>query len=86
MAKKNKPAAKPAESVPNEPVEVAGDENALLEEGKFIAVDIGSNGTYEIHSIEGTKYNGRDRHVHLGGLTYEHVGEHRGVWAYRHLG
>lgn len=56
-----------------------------LDPSKFVAVDVGGTGGYSVHEMpEGMEKGSRT--IQLAGKTYEHVGEHRGVWAYRHLG
>lgn len=60
---------------------VAVDEE--LDPEKHVAVDLGANGVYTIYDSVERPFA---RTVNMNGKTYEHVGEHRGVWAYRHLG
>lgn len=88
MARKNKKATE-AET-PESSAAIAfpatdAPDDGPIEEGKFIAVDVGGGGAYEIHKVAPGD-TGKERTIRLMGRTYEHVGEHRGVWAYRYLG
>lgn len=80
------------EEVEVEEVEVAEgdatpveDPDSPLDPEKFIAVDTGGQGTYEVHPIP-AGYRPFARTILIHGRTFEHVADHRGVWAYRHLG
>lgn len=65
--------------------EIPADDDSLLDENKFIAVDSGGTGSYEIRPLP-PETRPRTRAINLHGKSFEHVGEYRGVWAYRHLG
>lgn len=54
-----------------------------LDPRHHVAVDLNASGDYVIYENTGRPFA---RTLSLGGKTYEHVAEHRGVWAYRHLG
>lgn len=67
------------EAVPSDP------EAEVLDPSTHCAVDVFSNGGYQIRELpEGARKG--ERTLVFDGKTYEHVAEHRGLWAYRHLG
>lgn len=73
---------------PDTPQDESVEEVVEVDPQTQIAVDYAGNGTYSIEDAPVT--DGRpevnNRIVVIGGKPFEHVGEHLGLWAYRHLG
>lgn len=90
MAKKTKKVATGKVDDPNTPGDESVEEVEIeVDPDTQIAVDWGGTGNYTIIDapvLEDGTPDIRSRHVHLQGKTFEHVAEHKGVWAYRHLG